>query len=175
MINEKVKHFLTTFVKRVDCALPALLLLVLILFIISLFMPLMAVKSWWVFHSKISIISALHSLLLEGWYFIFIIIALFSVVVPILKIFSMLILWSLGSVDSRGRRLLLSIMSVLGKWAMLDVFVLALLVVIIKVNSHSQAKPLLGLYVFTVTIFFMIIISYRLHYLLSKDFKKDHS
>lgn len=142
--------------------MPLYLLLILCLFLLSLFVPVIDVQSLWLFDDQVSIVLALKVLLTSHAYFIFILVLLFSIIFPLLKLVLMLILCFSVKVYSSWQQRLLWWMTEVSKWSMLDVFVLALSIVIIKLHLMSDAKPLLGIYLFTLAILLMSLASHRL-------------
>jgi paraquat-inducible protein A len=58
----------------------------------------------------------------------------------------------------------------LGKWSMLDVFVIAVTIVIVKVGgSFAKAEPRPGLYVFSLAVFLSMILTGRVHKLAARE------
>ena len=101
-----------------------------------------------VFINSFSVLSGVFELLRNGQIILFILIAGFSIVLPVLKIW---ILWQLSAVDSipaqRTRRLL-HLMHDYGRWAMLDVMVVAIMIMTVKLGAIASVQVHYGLYVF---------------------------
>ncbi len=83
---------------------------------------------------------------------------LFSVVFPMVKLVALLVLWFV-KVAARRRVTILHWLSVLGKWSMLDVCVIAMVVVIVKAGGLITAQARVGLYVFGLAIVASMLIS----------------
>ena len=95
-------------------------------------------------------------LLESGDYAIFVLIVLFTVVLPVGKLAVAWLAWAWLSVDDiRVRRLLVWIEAI-GRWSMLDVFVAAMLVVI-KLSLISDVEIHAGLYVFIAAVILSMI------------------
>ena len=113
----------------------------------GLFLPAIAVTQLGLFETEISIRTSLEALRDEGSYVLLAVILLFSVVLPYLKLLLLgwLMLWR-GS-GARRHRLLRAIGG-LGKWSMLDVLALALVVVTMREGFWVSTTLRPGIYVF---------------------------
>jgi paraquat-inducible protein A len=108
-----------------------------------------------------SVLSGALGLLQEQQYFLFIVITGFSVVLPLLK---MGVLYKLLSARQQsgvhlGRYL--HWMHLFGKWSMLDVFVVAILVVAVKLGAIASVEMRFGLYAFTAAVVLTMYITAR--------------
>ena len=115
-------------------------------------LPIMTVRKLFFFAERISILEGIGVLWEEGNYFLFAVILVFSVLFPALKTLLALLLWY--AADARGPRLhkALTWLETLGRWSMLDVFVVALTIVAIQVSIVSDVATHAGLYVFTAAV-----------------------
>ncbi len=110
------------------------------------------------FESK-TIIGTIEHLYNNSNYPVAIVILLFSVIVPLLKTLSMIsvIIWK----ELHIAKKLVSLFKHLGKWSMLDVFVVSLLLVYLSAgsseNSYSEIES--GLYIFLIYVILSIITS----------------
>lgn len=75
----------------------------------------------------------------------------FSIVFPFAKLFGLTVIWFL-KLPEESRDRLLHWLGVLGKWSMLDVFVVAILIVLIKLGPFVKVEPRAGVYVFSAAI-----------------------
>lgn len=75
----------------------------------------------------------------------------FSIVFPIVKLIGLATLWFLR-LPEEHRTVLLHWLGVLGKWSMLDVFVVAILIVLVKLGPFVKIEPRVGVYVFAAAI-----------------------
>jgi len=71
----------------------------------------------------------------------------FSIVFPIVKLLGLAVIWFWKLPDA-GRTRLLHWLALLGKWSMLDVFVVAILIVLVKLGPLARVAPRVGVYVF---------------------------
>jgi len=110
------------------------------------------------YESKTIIGTILH-LYKSGNFPVALVILLFSVLVPFIKVLSMLIVtvWSEFNIAKKA----LKFFKHLGKWSMLDVFVVALLLVYLSMGStqNSYSQILNGLYIFLIYVFVSLITS----------------
>lgn len=128
---------------------PAMMVALAVL-VAAWFLPTMTVeKVPWIWSTKFSIWRVVQGLYGDGEYFIFAIIVLFSMVFPVLKIVAGLWVWARVDALATGARRAMGLVGVLGKWSMLDVFVVALLVAAIQVSIITNVAIHAGIYVFT--------------------------
>lgn len=90
-------------------------------------------------------------------YFIAVMVGLFSVVIPVIKTFAVYI--------SIFYKKSLKIMNFIGKWSMADVFIVALLLANLTLNTdeYTDAEMQMGLYFFAMYVIFSIIATYIAH------------
>ncbi len=133
-------------------AIPFLLVAALLLFGTGIFFPFFHVTKFWVFNDAVSVVGGILTLFHEGEYFLFGVLTLFTLVFPCVKLGLLLIIWLERDHDlARVRRLHLWVGS-LGKWSMLDVFVVAILIVAMKSAGVADLHIGLGLYLFTFSV-----------------------
>jgi len=124
------------------------------------------------FESK-TIIGTIEHLYHNGNYPVAIVILLFSILVPLLKTLSMLavVIWKEFNIAKK----LVALFKHLGKWSMLDVFVVSLLLVYLSAgsseNSYSEIES--GLYIFLIYVILSIITSISVGKLLEAQSKES--
>ncbi len=124
------------------------------------------------FESK-TIIGTIEHLYHNGNYPVAVTILLFSLIVPLLKTLSMIavVIWKEFNIAKK----MVSIFKHLGKWSMLDVFVVSLLLVYLSAgsseNSYSEIES--GLYIFLIYVILSIITSIGVNKLLDKSIKQQ--
>ncbi len=140
----------------------ALLALALPLFVAGLVLPAVSVSSLWIFNETFSLIDGALQLLREGEYALFVLIFVFTFVFPVLKILVGLAacVWSHG--DGRLIRRLLPALAALSKWSMLDVFLLAIIVVMLEGSLLSEAEARPGLFLFAASVILSTLAIQRL-------------
>lgn len=136
-----------------------LLLAALGLLIAGLRLPLITLEKFYFFSNTVSLWSALQQLRAEGEWGLFVLIGLFSVVFPVIKILLLALVWNFGSEGSRTHRRHLKWLAEYSKWSMLDVFVVALLVVSVKLGALAQAHVQEGIYFFAASVVLTMLVS----------------
>jgi paraquat-inducible protein A len=137
-----------------SCALTAL-----ILYIPANIYPFMTIELYGRRNSS-TILGGIGDLFAAGSYFIGGVIFLASVVIPLLKL---LILFYLSLNANRKNSLfktrLYHIVEAIGRWSMLDIFLLAVLVAVMKLGPWSTVQPELGSLLFALVVIFTMIAS----------------
>lgn len=124
----------------------------LALLVVGLFAPIMTLKKFLFLKNEVSIYTGLLRLFGEGHYGLFFIILIFSVCFPLVKLFTLAFVWYGASLGAGKRKTLLRRIETLGRWSMLDVFVVALLVVTIKLGLLADVEVHAGVYFFAVSV-----------------------
>lgn len=125
-------------------------------------LPVMTVNKLWFLSERVSILQGANELLRHGDYFLFVVIVVFSVFFPLLKLGLALYLWYRADATSPRLGHALVWIEQLGRWSMLDVFVVALLVVAIQASLISEVAMHAGIYVFTGAIVLSILAVQRM-------------
>jgi len=123
--------------------------------------PIVTLEKFMLIENTFSVLSGVTQLLLEGRWFLFLLIAGFSIVLPVLKLLVLYRLLSPRCHDSGRLRVYLHWMHLYGKWSMLDVFVVAVLVVAVKLGALVQVEMRYGLYVFAAAVLLTMFITAR--------------
>jgi paraquat-inducible protein A len=127
------------------------------LFPIGIFAPIMTLNQFIFFSTEFSLATGLIDLLQEGHFILFIIVFLFSIIFPILKLATLLNIWFRKEIEIKKQQIRLYWLGVFGKWSMLDVFVVALLVVSVKLGALANVEIHYGLYVFATSVLLTMI------------------
>ncbi len=75
----------------------------------------------------------------------------FSIVFPFSKLLLLLVIWNF-QLPQKKRNKMLHWLGISGKWSMLDVFVVAVLIVLVKMGSLARVEPRAGIYYFCAAI-----------------------
>ncbi len=126
------------------CALSAVAL------VVGLVAPVMTLKKLVFVQNTFSLGSGLLSLAAEGHIVLFVLIGLFSVVFPIAKI--ALLVVAANVVGGEKIRRWLGWLNIFGKWSMLDVFVVAVLLATVKLRMLADVEVHYGLYAFAASV-----------------------
>jgi paraquat-inducible protein A len=133
--------------RRGWCSIVALLA-GLALFAGGIFRPFTTVTKLWLFENQISVFSGLVTLWTAGELFLFLILFVFTVVFPFVKITAMLTLWIWPGLSVCSSQKLFRFVSQMGKWSMLDVFIVAVLVLTVKSGGLASIKVQDGFFLF---------------------------
>lgn len=129
--------------------LRALLAVAAALLVTGFFAPMLTIEQFMFIRNRFSLLSGVWQLAVEGHYLLFVLITGFSILLPILKLLVLLRLTGAAiHHDSRLPRYL-RLMHSYGRWSMLDVFVVAVMVVAVKLGAIAQVQVHYGLYAFT--------------------------
>lgn len=136
-----------------------ILALTLVLFIIGISTPILTVTKLMVVSNEVSILTGLYELLEEQQYFIFVVIFLFSIILPLVKIYYLYLLSASHAVDNKQYTKYLHLMHRYGRWSMLDIFVIAILIMTVKLGALASVEIEIGMYFFTIAVILLMIIT----------------
>ena len=149
-------------------ALGALLLGSALLLIAGWLLPLMTVHRFIFLSDEVSILQGVIELWHHGDVLLALLFIAFTMIFPLAKLSVALSLWAAPQLDrdriTRRSRWL----AVCGKWSMLDVFVVALVVVAAKLSLIADVEVHAGIYVFAVAIIASMLCTERLLHLLQR-------
>ena len=137
---------------------PLLILASLVLLLIAYSLPLMSVEKLIYWKNEYSIIAGVRGLWDERQYSLAIILFFFSIVFPLFKLAALGFLWAVRLAEHK-RQAVLHWLGILGKWSMLDVFVVAILIVLVKLGPLANVQPQRGVYWFAAAIFLSMVTS----------------
>lgn len=140
-------------------ALRWLLMVATLFFLLGLFLPMITISKFMVINNSISIISGLAELINEGQILIFMIVGIFSVVLPIFKIGFLFLLLQSTITTTKQYKKLLYLMHEYGRWTMLDVMVVAMLIVTVKLGVIASIQVHVGLYLFGLAVLLLMFIT----------------
>lgn len=131
-------------------------------YVLGIFWPLMTVeKSIFVFKfsgETVSLVSGLAALFAKGDVFLFLIVFFFSIAFPVGKLIVLFRLWHHPYTADRCEELAHRL-AVFGKWSMLDVMVVGLLVVIVKIRGMVAVNVHAGVYLFAVSVILTMLMT----------------
>ena len=104
-----------------------------------------------------SLITTVTVLLTENQLFLGLTVLIFSIVLPVLKLFYLVLVSTLPAHEIRRQSFRLRALEWLGKWSMHDVLVMALMIFFIKSQGLYDAASLTGVYFFTAAVVLMIL------------------
>ncbi len=138
--------------RGLDRLLGGALLLAMGLLAAGLTVPSFSVTWLFVLEDKLSVLQSLLLLLEDGEYLLCLILFAFTVVFPFGKLVTAAWLWRFTQVAPARLRRALGWLDVLGRWSMLDVFVVALVIVSVKASWVGEVTLHAGFYLFVAAI-----------------------
>ncbi|MGD8910787.1 MAG: paraquat-inducible protein A [Chromatiales bacterium] len=141
--------------------LTALLLVTVLLLTAGFFLPMLTLTKFLFIANSFSIVSGLLELYQRGQWFILGVVGLFSVVLPLFKVGLLFLLLQHRQIHSPRFARLLKLMHDYGRWAMLDVMVVAVMIVTIKLGVVAQIEIHPGLYLFGAAVLLIMYITHR--------------
>jgi len=131
------------------------------LFAVGIVAPMMTISQLIVISASFSIYSGVIELLRNGQYFLFLVVAGFSIVLPLMKLWVLFRLTSPHPLSGSTLKRTLFLMHEYGRWAMLDVLVVAILIVAVKLGTIASLQIHYGLYVFGTAVLLIMLITSR--------------
>ena len=138
--------------------IPAYLLAVLGLLVTAQCLPVLAIKKFVFWKSRYSLWAGTIGLFRSGHFGLGAILFTFSILFPFAKLVILLVLWC-GHFTQEQRLKVLKWLEFLGRWSMMDVFVVAIIVVIAKSGGALQASPRIGIYFFATAIILSLLLT----------------
>lgn len=114
--------------------------------------------------NSFSLYGGIIGLFQNGQYGVGVVLLSFTIVFPFMKLFLLSLVWW-REVGPRSSRAIFFFLRHIGHFSMLDVFVVAVVVVIVRMNALAEAKALWGLYVFTLHVISSISLTIFLEWL----------
>jgi paraquat-inducible protein A len=107
-----------------------------------------------------SLLSGLIAMFSQGYWLVGTVVLVFSVLLPPLKLLTLLILANkIMLTHHRQRALMYRAVELLGRWGMLDVMLVAILVAFVKLGNLVNIQAGLGLIAFTVLVLLSLLAS----------------
>jgi paraquat-inducible protein A len=129
--------------------------------VLGLTLPIIELTYFYVWSDTHSFVSIVRALYAEQELFLASILVVFSMLFPAIKLLYLLVAYTTMATGGGARQRMLNRMSWLGKWSMLDVLVLALVIFYVKASALTEAAALPGIYFFSAAVL-MTMIAYAL-------------
>lgn len=129
--------------------------------VLGLTLPVIELTYFYVWSDTHSFVSIMRALYAEQELFLAGILAVFSMLFPAIKLLYLLVAYTTMAAGGGARQRVLNRMSWLGKWSMLDVLVLALVIFYVKASALTEAAALPGIYFFSAAVL-MTMVAYAL-------------
>ena len=138
--------------RRAGWTVVLMLLAAMGFFVAGIFLPFTAVTKLWLFENQISVYRGLIVLWKEGELFLFLILFVFTICFPFVKMNALLALWLYPGLTAERAKTSFKFVSHMGKWSMLDVFVVAILVLTVKSGGLASIKVQGGFFLFFISV-----------------------
>lgn len=129
-----------------------MLLVALGCFFAGIFLPFTAVTKLWLFNNQVSVCQGLEIFWKAGEIFLFLILLVFTICFPLVKMNALLAIWLYPKLTADQAKGFYKFVSHLGKWSMLDVFVVAILVLTLRSSSLASIRVGSGFFLFCVSV-----------------------
>jgi len=135
----------------------------------GLVLPMMTMTQLLLFSNTFSILTAVLELWEKGHVLLFLVVVVFSIVIPLLKLITLFRLILSQPEQQNATNRLLHLMHDYGRWAMLDVMVVAILIVTVKLGAIASIEIHSGLYVFGFSVLLIMFVTHRVVTLMSAN------
>jgi paraquat-inducible protein A len=126
---------------------PILVVIALGLLISGWLLPTLKLTKVIFFTSTYSIWAGITELWKSHHYFLAGFVFFFSMIFPTAKLSGLMVIW-FTPFTREARNRCLNWLEILGRWSMLDVFVVAILIVLVKARDVADANAAIGIYIF---------------------------
>ena len=120
-------------------------------------LPILRLTKFIFWTSEYSLISTVEVLLRDGQTFLGLVVLVFSILLPVVKLGYLLLVSTLPAAELRRHAKRLKAIEWIGKWSMHDVLVLALTIFFLKSQGIYDAASLPAVYLFTAAVALMIL------------------
>lgn len=135
-----------------------------ILLIIGLTRPMFTFTHFYFFDDTFSLVDGVFHLATQGEYILFSLLFIFSLLMPTLKMLMLFYTINAASVFSYVQQRRLDKLAKIGKWSMLDVYVIAILAVTVKLGMIASVTIHYGLIAFALSVSMSMILPWLISY-----------
>lgn len=133
-----------------------------ILLISGMILPMFSFQKFYIFNDTFSLLGGVAYLIEEGEILLFLILFVFSIILPIYKMVISFLLVSEYIKDADHKLRTLKRLAFIGKWSMTDVFVIAVLAATVKLDMIATITVHAGLYVFGAGVLISMLLLHKL-------------
>ena len=120
-------------------------------------LPILKLTKFMFWTSEYSLLTTVEVLIRQGQTFLGVVVLLFSIIFPIVKLLYLLLVSTLPAAELKRHSKRLRAIEWIGKWSMHDVLVLALTIFFLKSQGVYDAASLPAVYFFTAAVVLMIL------------------
>jgi paraquat-inducible protein A len=139
-----------------------------VLLIIGLTRPMFTFTHFYFFNDTFSLINTIFHLGQQGEYILFLLLFIFSLLMPSIKMLMLLYTINASTIFSHVKQRRLDKLAKIGKWSMLDVYVVAILAVTIKLSMIATVSIHYGLVAFALSVTLSMILPWLISYAYKK-------
>lgn len=132
-----------------------------ILLVIGLTSPMMTMSKFYFFENSFSVVGGIAQLFREGQWLLALVVMMFSVILPLAKLLFLFAVSTSSNQPIKNRSKYLKLMHEYGRWAMLDVMVVAVLIVTVKLGAVASVEVHWGLYVFASAVALIMYLTHK--------------
>lgn len=133
-----------------------LLVVSVVVFAVGLWAPILTLKKLIFLENTFSVLSGIAQLVRDRQYGLFLIVAAFTLVLPCCKIAVLFTAWN-SALRRPAQNRYLRWLALLGKWSMLDVFVVAVLIASVQLGPIATVEIHYGLYLFAAAVVLIMV------------------
>ncbi len=168
LLLSRAENSLAAHAQGVDRLLGLVLFAAAGLLVTGWVVPIMTVRRLLFFEDLISVIQAMEGLMARGQYMLFVIILLFSMLFPLAKILISYSLWRSRDARTEKFERRLGRAEMLGRWSMLDVFLMAIAVAAVNFSLIADVELHPGLYALAGGVVLSMLASMRMSIVAAK-------
>ena len=151
-----------------------MLLLSTIMLLIGIFAPMMTLSKFVWIENSFSLFAGTMQLFTDRQYFLFIILLSFSILLPVATLILLFRFWPSDSSSCDQLQHFMNWISHYGKWSMLDVFVVALLLVIVKLGALASVQVHYGIYMYASARLLIMVCTAIINSIAKKEIENKH-
>ncbi len=137
--------------------------------VLGLTLPIIRLTRFYIWTDVHSLVSVVRELYLADEVVLAAIISVFSIVFPFIKLLYLLALYAMRQVEPDRAGIWFRRLSWLGKWSMLDVLVLSLVIFYAKHTNIADATSMPGIYMFAAAVILTMVATALIEHDMSRD------
>lgn len=141
-------------------AINLLMVVAMVTYVIGVTAPMLTLTKLVFVKNTFSVLSGVANLYAREEYLLCVVIVVFSLVLPLVKLGLLIRIWNAGHPPRPNDHRRLKWLGTVGKWSMLDVFVVAILVASVKLGALAKVEILYGWYAFAASVLLIMLTTY---------------
>lgn len=128
---------------------------------IGAMLPFFTFTKFYFFDDAFSLFTGIFHLLDAGEPVLFVLVFSFTILLPVYKLYILYRLINHHILDNKERHHYAMLLLLLGKWSMLDVFVVAILIMTVKLGAIASVEVHSGLYLFSLGVICSMLLTHK--------------